>query len=177
MDLEQLKYPIGKFEGTRPATAVARGECIARICALPGNLRAAVAGLGDAQLDTPYRDGGWSVRQLGHHVADSHLNAYARVKFGLTEENHVIKAYNQSSWVATPDAALPVEVSLNLLEALHAKWAMLLERISAEQFDRKLTHPERAGQDLDLKWLLGLYSWHGEHHTAHILKLRERMGW
>jgi hypothetical protein len=100
-----------------------------------------------------------------------------RTKFALTEDNYVIKAYNQTDWVMTPDAALPVDVSLDFLDALHKKWTLMLEKLTPEQFDRSFTHPERPGQNLDVKWLLGLYAWHGEHHTAHVTKLRDRMGW
>lgn len=177
MDLEALKYPIGKYDGTRPATAEERTSRIAVIRALPAALRAAIAGLSDAQLDTPYREGGWTVRQLVHHLSDSHINAYLRTKFALTEDNFEIRPYNQSNWVNTPDGALPPEVSLQVLDAVHAKWCLLLERLSHDQFDRTMTHPERPGQTLDIKWLLGLYSWHGEHHVAHITRLRDRMGW
>jgi len=177
MDLEALKYPIGKYDGKRPATADERAERIAVIRSMPAKLRAAIAGLSDAQLDTAYRDGGWSVRQLVHHLSDSHLNAYLRTKFALTEDSFEIRPYNQTNWVNTPDGALPPEASLLVLEAIHAKWTLLLERLTPEQFDRSFTHPERPGQTLDIKWLLGLYSWHGDHHIAHITKLRERMGW
>lgn len=177
MDIEQLKYPIGKFDGRRPATAEARAAAFASLRELPSKLRAAVAGLNDAQLDTPYREGGWTVRQLVHHLADSHLNAYMRTKFALTEDDYVVKTYNQTSWVMTPDGRLPVEPSLKFLDALHEKWILLLESLSEEQYNRTFTHPERQGQTLDVKWLLGLYAWHGQHHTAHITQLRERMGW
>lgn len=177
MDIEQLKYPIGKFDGKRPDTAEERAAAIAILREQPKKLRAAVADLKDEQLDTPYRDGGWSVRQLVHHVADSHMNAYMRTKHALTEDDYVVKVYNQTNWVMTPDGALPIEPSLDLIDALHAKWTLLLERISEEQYKREFKHPERAAWHLDIKWLLGLYSWHGTHHIAHITKLRERMGW
>lgn len=177
VDIELLKYPIGKFDGKRPATAAERAESIAVLREQPNKLRAAIAGLNDRQLDTPYREGGWTVRQLVHHISDSHLNAYMRTKFALTEDNYEIRPYNQTNWVNTPDGFLEPEVSLKLLEAIHEKWILLLEKLTPEQFDRRMTHPERPGQDLDIKWLLGLYSWHGTHHIAHITKLRERMGW
>ena len=177
MDLEAQKYPIGKYDVYRPASAEERAERIAVLRALPGQLRAAIAGLNDAQLDTSYREGGWTVRQLVHHVADSHLNAYTRTKFALTEDSFEIRPYNQTNWVNTPDGSFAPELSLKLLEAIHEKWTLLLEQLTPEQFDRSMTHPERPGQQLDVKWLLGLYSWHGLHHTAHITKLRERMGW
>lgn len=177
MDIEKLKYPIGKYDGTRPKTSEERAALIEQIHRLPGELSAALAGLSVAQLDTPYREGGWTVRQLVHHIADSHMNALVRTKFALTEENHVIKAYNQTDWVNTPDATLAPEVSLKFLAALHEKWTQMLAKLTDEQFSRKLVHPERAGQDLDVNWLLALYAWHGRHHTAHITELRKRMGW
>ncbi|MCB9357509.1 MAG: putative metal-dependent hydrolase [Calditrichaeota bacterium] len=176
-DLDQLKYPLGKFDGKRPETAAERAAMIAMLREHPKAFRNAVAGLSDVQLDTPYRDGGWSVRQLVHHVSDSHMYAYMRLKHALTEDDYMIKAYNQTNWVNTPDGSFPIELSLDILDGLHEKWARLFESISAEQFDRKLEHPERPNANLDVKWLLGLYSWHGRHHTAHITKLRERMGW
>lgn len=177
MDLEALKYPIGKYDGKRPATAEDRAALIAILRAQPAKLCAAIAGLSDAQLDTPYREGGWTVRQLVHHVSDSHLNAYTRTKFALTEDDYEIRPYNQTNWVNTPDGGFPLEISLKFLEVLHEKWTLLLEKLTPEQYDRRMTHPERPGQELDVKWLLGLYAWHGTHHTAHITKLRERMGW
>ena len=177
MDIEALKYPIGRYDGKRPLTAEERAERIAVLRALPEQLRSAIAGLNDAQLNTPYREGGWSVRQLVHHLADSHLNAYLRTKFALTEEHFEIRPYNQTNWVNTPDGQFAPEMSLKLLDAIHAKWTLLLEQLTPEQYDRGFTHPERPGQQLDVKWLLGLYAWHGLHHTAHITKLRERMGW
>ncbi|MCC6476856.1 putative metal-dependent hydrolase [bacterium] len=177
MDIEKLKYPIGKYDGARPKNAAERALLIEQLRKLPGELRAAIAGLSEAQLDTPYREGGWTVRQLVHHIADSHMNALVRTKFALTEGTHAIKAYNQTDWVNTPDATLAPEVSLKFLEALHEKLTHILSNLSDTQYASELTHPERPGQELDLNWLLGLYSWHGRHHTAHITRLRERMGW
>lgn len=177
MDIETLKYPIGKFDGKRPVTKEERAAAIANLREQPKKLRAAVAGLTDEQLDTPYREGGWSVRQLVHHVSDSHMNAYMRTKHALTEDDYVVKVYNQTNWVMTPDGALPLDSSLALIDALHNKWTLLLENLTEEQYNREFTHPDRAGGHLDIKWLLGLYSWHGTHHIAHITKLRDRRGW
>jgi uncharacterized damage-inducible protein DinB len=177
MDIEKHKYPIGKYDGTRPTNREERAALIEQIRRLPGELSAALAELSDAQLDTPYREGGWTVRQLVHHIADSHMNALVRTKFALTEGNHVIKAYNQTDWVNTPDATLAPEVSLKFLAALHEKWTLMLAMLTDEQFARKLAHPDRPGQDLDVNWLLALYAWHGRHHTAHITELRKRMSW
>jgi uncharacterized damage-inducible protein DinB len=177
VDLDHQKYPIGKFDGKRPDTAEERAAMIAVLRAHPKKLRDAVAGLSDEQLDTPYREGGWTVRQLVHHICDSHMYAYIRVKHALTEDDYVIKPYHQTNWVNAPDGSLPVEYSLNVLDAVHEKWAKLFEGILPEQYHRGFAHPERPNADLDIRWLLGLYSWHGTHHIAHITKLRERMGW
>jgi uncharacterized damage-inducible protein DinB len=139
-------------------------------------MREAITGLKDNQLNTQYREGGWTVRQVVHHVPDSHLNAYIRFKWAMTEENPTIKPYDETAWAALKDSELtPVEVSLNLLESLHSRWAVLLRSLKPEDFQRKFVHPDSGPHDLD--WLLNLYSWHGNHHLAHITSLRERMGW
>ena len=171
-----LRYPIGRFETVTPgsSTITDRAAHIANIAALPANLRAAVHGLSDAQLDTPYRPGGWTVRQLVHHVADSHANAYCRIKLALTEENPTIKPYDEERWAMLPDATLPIEVSLVMLEAIHERWVTLLEALEPAQYHRLFTHPEAGGHDVD--WLLALYDWHGRHHTAHLTALRTREG-
>jgi uncharacterized damage-inducible protein DinB len=139
-------------------------------------MRRAVAGLRADQLDTPYREGGWTVRQVVHHVSDSHLNAYIRFKWALTEAAPTIKPYDETAWATLPDSLLtPVEISLTLLESLHARWTVLLRSLTAEDFQRTFNHPQSGPHDVD--WLLGLYSWHGNHHMAHITALRERMNW
>jgi len=170
--LDEFRYPIGRFDPAAPAT---RKEQIDAIRLLPERLRAAVDGLDDAQLDTPYRDGGWTVRQLVHHVADSHANAYIRFKLALTEQDPAITAYDEAAWARLEDSRLPVEVSLAFTAAVHARLVSLLESMSDADFDKTFRHPER-GQ-ITLKGNLALYSWHSKHHTAHITRLRERMGW
>ena len=171
------RYPIGPFQLTDDKlTDEQRQELIAQFAAAPARLRAAVAGLNDAQLDTPYREGGWTVRQLAHHVADSHMNGYIRVKFALTEDVPTIKPYDENTWVKLGDTpATPIETSLNLLEALHERWANLFRSLTLEEFARTFRHPELG--TLSLNRQLALYAWHGRHHTAHVTALRERMGW
>ena len=170
------RYPIGKFTPVPNLTAAQRAVCIEQIAAAPGQFRAAVAGLTAAQLDTPYRDGGWTVRQLVHHLPDSHMNAYIRFKLGLTEDAPAIKTYEEKDWAQTPEvAATPVDVSLALLEALHGRWVTLLRAMTPQQFGRTIKHPEWGTPSLDA--MLALYAWHGRHHTAHVTALRERMGW
>lgn len=174
-DLEALRFPVGRF--TPPASYTLRGReaSIEMLRLLPERLAAAVADLSTEQLDTPYREGGWTVRQVVHHVADSHANAYIRMKLALTEDWPTIKPYDEAAWAALPDSFLPVQISLNLLEALHARWTTLLKSISAEDFRRGYVHPEGGHQELDR--VLALYDWHSRHHTAHITGLRARMGW
>jgi uncharacterized damage-inducible protein DinB len=172
-----LRYPIGKFTYDGAMTDGRRAECVMRIAAAPGRLRAAVAGLDDAQLDTPNRPGGWTVRQLVHHVPDSHLNAYTRIRLALTEDTPTIKPYEEARWAELPDArAMPVEVSLALLEALHGRWVGLLQRLGPGEGARQFRHPEH-GRLITIDELLAMYAWHGEHHVAHVTGLRERMGW
>lgn len=147
------------------------------IAAAPDQLRAAVAGLSPAQLDTPYRPNGWTVRQVVHHLPDSHLNAYTRIKLALTEEEPTIKPYEEARWAELPDARTgPVELSLALLEFLHQRWLLLLRNLAAADFARQFRHPEH-GRMFALDEALALYAWHGEHHVAHITSLRRRMGW
>lgn len=175
--MTDLRYPIGPFAYAGTMTDVQRAECVARIAAAPGKLRAAAAGLDDAQLDTPYRPGGWTVRQVVHHVPDSHINAYTRFRLALTEDTPTIKPYEEARWAELPDArGLPVAVSLALLEALHARWVPLLRGLTTADAARQLRHPEH-GRLMSLDELLGLYAWHGDHHVAHITSLRGRMGW
>jgi uncharacterized damage-inducible protein DinB len=170
------RYPIGKFELPKDVTPALRQAAIDDIAATPAKVRAAVAGLSDAQLDTPYREGGWTVRQVVHHVADSHMNAYVRCRLALTETQPTMKPYEESAWANLEDArSAPVEVSLKLIEPLHERWVRLLRSMKTEQYARTLLHPEHGVKNLD--WLLFLYSWHGKHHTAHITELRKQKGW
>ena len=168
------RYPIGRWSApdADPATLAALVDDIA---AAPAALRAAVAGLDAAQLDTPYRDGGWTVRQLVHHVADSHMNAYVRVKKAITEPGAPIVAYEEKRWAELPDSTLEPEVSLQLLDALHARWVAQLRALAPADWDLTYTHPEMG--PVTLRTALGIYAWHGKHHTAHVTRLRERNGW
>jgi len=171
-DTLSLRYPIGDFS---PSEA-GRNRDIAAIAALPSALRAAVVGLVDAQLDTEYRPGGWTVRQLVHHVADSHMNAYVRVRLALTEDWPTVKPYAESRWAELADArTLPVEASLSLLEPLHRRWVALLESLSDADWQRGYVHPEMGREALGR--VIAMYAWHGRHHTAHVTALRQRMGW
>jgi len=175
--MEDLRYPIGKFAYAGSLTAGDRDACITRIAAAPARLRAAVNGLSDTQIETPYRPGGWTVRQVVHHVPDSHLNAYTRFRLALTENTPTIRPYEEALWAELPDArSAPVEISLGLLDALHLRWVLLLRQLGTEDWSRTFTHPEhRRGMTLDET--LAMYAWHGEHHVAHITALRTRMGW
>jgi uncharacterized damage-inducible protein DinB len=174
--MSDARYPIGRFTPDPNPTPETRQRHIEQISGLASRLRQAIAGLSPDQLRTPYRDGGWTVRQVVHHVPDSHLNAYIRFKWAMTEEVPTIKAYDEGAWAALKDSELtPVDVSLKLLESLHARWTVLLRSLRPEDFQRRFVHPDSGAHDLD--WLLGLYSWHGNHHVAHITSLRERMGW
>ena len=171
-----LQYPIGRFEWRGQNSADDRRRLIDAIDQTPANLRAAVEDLSDQQLDTPYRPGGWTVRQVTHHVPDSHMNAYIRFRLALTEEEPTIKPYDESRWAELADArTAPVETSLALLESLHLRWAMLLRSLSEADFARQFRHPELGIVSLDKN--LALYAWHGRHHVAHVMFLRERMGW
>jgi uncharacterized damage-inducible protein DinB len=173
---EDLRYPVGKWEPKPSLDPATRRKFINEIAATPKRLRAAVAGLTPQQWETPYREGGWTVRQVVHHVADSHMNSYVRFKLALTEEVPTIKTYEEKRWAETAEVRrTPPEVSLVLLESLHARWTELLRAMSAADFGRKLRHPEHGEMTLDA--LLSLYEWHGRHHTAHITALRKRMGW
>ncbi|HEX6041097.1 YfiT family bacillithiol transferase [Longimicrobium sp.] len=170
------RFPVGRFRVEGEIGADERAAWIEQIAQTPARLREAVAGLSDAQLDTPYRDGGWTVRQVVHHLPDSHLNAYTRVKLGLTETDPVIKPYDEGAWALLDDSRdTPVEVSLTLLEALHARWVVLLRSLPDDAWSRTVQHPENGRMRLD--YVLGLYAWHGRHHVAHVTGLRERMGW
>ena len=170
------RYPIGKFNMQGENTPERRRESIARIAALPARFRAAVADLAPEQLDTPYRDGGWTVRQLIHHLPDSHMNAYVRFKLALTEDNPTVKTYEEALWAQLPDSRdTPPEVSLAILDALHTRWAGLLGALDDAHWRRTLHHPEWG--DIGLETVVAQYAWHGDHHVAHVVALRERMGW
>jgi hypothetical protein len=169
------RYPIGKFERPAAATAELRSEWLDTLEALPARLRAAVAGLSEEQLDTPYRPGGWTVRQVVHHVADSHMNSFIRFRLALTEEEPTVKPYNEAKWALLKDAELPVEVSLKLVDGVHHRMVVMLRSLSPEDFERKFRHPQLGLMDLNGN--LALYAWHGRHHVAHITALRDRMGW
>ena len=173
--LEALKYPVGRFEYDKQPTPHKRSMWLTSVEALPANMREAVSGLSDGQLDTPYREGGWTIRQVVHHVADSHMNAYVRLKLALTEREPAIKPYEEALWAELPDSRLSVEVSLELIDALHARWIVLLRSMRDEAFARTWKHPEHGIRDLD--FLLQLYAWHSRHHVGHVRSLRERMRW
>ena len=200
--IKDERYPIGKFMPPGDITPGQREIWINEIAALPENFRAALDGLNDDQLDTPYREGGWTLRQVAHHLPDSHLNAFIRFKWALTEDLPTIKAYDESLWADLPDVEnTPVETSLHLLEALHQRWVALLKNLSDADYKRAFIHPEFLPDPMQLSskastdWLsksesgdtppyifllekvLGLYAWHGKHHTAHITALRDRLGW
>lgn len=174
--MEDLRYPIGKYE-PKPYSNSLKEEWLAAIRFLPEAIEHAISNLDADQIHTPYRDGGWTVHQLVHHVADSHMNAYCRFKLGLTENNPTIKPYDENRWVATADVTnLPINISITLLHALHSKWYELLKSLTEADFKRTVFHPEQQKQ-LTLWELLGSYAWHSRHHTAHITALRERKGW
>ncbi len=169
------RYPIGKFEQPAKITPEDRLGAIAVLAELPEMLRNAVDGLDFGQLNTPYREGGWTVRQLVHHVADSHMNAYIRFRLGLTEDWPIIKPYDEKSWATLHDSIGPVEWSLELIESLHARWVMMLQSLSEEQWARGYRHPESGDTPLDVAALS--YAWHSRHHVAHITRLRVHEGW
>jgi len=170
------RYPIGKFTPPADYTADLRASFVRDIAAAPAALRAAVEGLTSEQRLTPYRDGGWTVAQVVHHVADSHMHAYARMKFAATEEVPTIKAYNEGIWANFPDAAdADVDPSLRLIESLHARWARFLGELPQADYGRGLMHPERGPMTIDR--MVALYAWHGRHHAAHITELRKLKGW
>lgn len=170
------RYPIGKYLPPTGVTPAMRLEAIHQIRTAPEKIRAASSGLNDAQLETPYREGGWTVRQLVHHIADSHMNAYIRWRLALTETAPTIKTYEESDWARLEDAAhAPIEVSLNLLTPLHERWVRLLRSVKDHEFARTFVHPDHGERTLD--WMLFLYAWHGNHHTAHITELRKQKGW
>jgi len=171
-----LRFPIGPFNFSGTLSVEERQRLIDQIAATPEQMWAAVAGLNDEQLDTEYRPGGWTVRQVVHHVPESHLNSYTRFKLAITEDEPVIKPYFEDRWANLEDARVaPIELSLKLLEALHARWVWFLRTLKTSDFQRTFRHPELGVVSLDKN--VALYAWHGAHHVAHITSLRERMGW
>jgi len=174
--MEDLRFPIGKFHYDGPPSPAQKQAFLEEVAQTPAKLRAAIAGLNDTQFDTPYRPGGWTVRQVVHHVPDSHVNSYVRFKLALTEEEPTIKTYAEDRWAELPDnKETPVEVSLTLLDSLHDRWVRLLRSLGPEQWKRTFRHPELG--PMTLEKTLALYAWHGKHHVAHITELRKRMSW
>jgi uncharacterized damage-inducible protein DinB len=171
------RYPIGKYE-PQPFSVELKSQWINDIRFLPNDMEIAIQNLDEFQLDTPYREGGWTLRQVVHHVADSHMNAYIRFKLALTEDTPTIKPYREAEWAMLPDTfKVPVNVSLTLLHALHRRWTAINENISEEQFaNKRVFHPEQ-GKQMTLWHLLGMYVWHGKHHLAHINRLKEQENW
>jgi uncharacterized damage-inducible protein DinB len=174
-DLDDPRFPIGRFSPPASSLPGVRAAHIQTLRLLPERLRAAVSGLNDSQLDTPYRDGGWTVRQVVHHVPDSHMNCYVRFKLALTEDWPTIKGYDEAAWAKLPDSRMAVEVSLGLVATLHGRWVALLETLSEDDFQKGYEHPQMGRQNL--AQVLALYDWHSRHHTAHITSLRARQGW
>lgn len=176
MSDEALRYPIGRLQKQSEYSAAERRELIDRLAAQPAKLRAALHGLTDAQLDAPYRPGGWTIRQVVHHMADSHINAYIRVKLGITETKPTVKPYDQDAWVQLADiAGTSPDVSLAILDGVHARLVAVLRSLSDEQFRRVLHHPENG--DMTIDDVLAMYAWHGDHHIGHVTGARERAGW
>jgi hypothetical protein len=170
-----LSYPVGRFDKTATWTAESRRAAIESIATLPANMRAAVSGLTEAQLDTAYRPGGWTVRQLVHHVADSHMNGYIRTKLALTENTPTIKPYEQDAWAQLPDSRLPIELSLAILDSVHQRWTVIVRSMKDEDFTRTFVHPDMGPLNLDTH--VHLYGWHSRHHVAHVTALRETERW
>ena len=174
--MENQQYPIGKFSLDKEPTAEKRRVWARAIAEMPRNLRQALAGLSPSQVDTPYRDGGWTVRQVVHHLADSHMNSFIRIKLALTETNPTIKPYDQNAWTLLADAAgADVGLSVSILEGLHGRWGLLLGNLQPKDYERTFLHPENGPTTIDRA--VQIYSWHSLHHVAHITSLRERQGW
>lgn len=174
--MSDLSYPIGKYEPVSGLSADKRAALIDDVASTPARMRAAVAGLDDAQLDTHYRPGGWTVRQVVHHVADSHMNCLIRFKLALTEDEPTIKPYAEGLWAELDDTRVaPIDMSLEILDGVHRRWDVVLRAMKPDEFARRFRHPERGTVTLDDT--LGLYAWHGRHHVAHITRLRDREGW
>lgn len=175
-ELDQLRYPLGQHAKPEMITVTLLKEYVSAIENFPEWLAEEVKGLSKEQFDTPYRPGGWSVRQLVHHCADSHMNAFIRFKLSLTEEAPLIKPYLEARWAELPDSRMPVAVSLQLLAGLHSRWAFLLKSLSTTKLEKTYVHPEH-GTSFRLDEAMSLYAWHCRHHLAHIISLKERMGW
>jgi hypothetical protein len=174
--MSDLRFPIGRFEFPATVSQSQRLAWIDEVAATPAQMRAAVAGLNDAQLATPYRDGGWTVNQVVHHVPESHMNAYVRFKLALTEDQPTIKPYDEARWAQTGEVqTTPIDISLTLLESLHDRWVRLLRTLTPGEWQLKFNHPESGVHTLEE--YLALYAWHGKHHVAHVTALRRRMGW
>jgi uncharacterized damage-inducible protein DinB len=174
-DLDDLRYPLGKFKPPATITAVDRSHALETIAELPSLLREALRGLDSDQKNTPYREGGWTVRQVVHHVADSHMTAFHRVRRALTEDNPTIPGYDEKAFSVLPDAAAPTEWSMEVIEALHARWVMMLQGLAEPQWQRTMNHVERGVSTIEAATLL--YAWHSRHHLAHITHLRAALGW
>jgi hypothetical protein len=175
-DAPDLRYPVGRYQPPASITAEHRQEWIDTLAHTPAKLRSAVKELAGEQLDTPYRPGGWTIRQVVHHFPDSHMNSYMRFRLALTEDEPVIKPYHENLWAELTDAqTAPIEASLELFDGLHRRWVALLSKLTPEQFQRTFRHPEIGVRNLE--WTLGLYDWHCRHHLAHIENTRERLGW
>ena len=174
--MTDLRYPIGKFSYDGTLTADQKRDFLNDVAAAPAKLRAAIKGLSEGQLDAPYRPGGWTVRQVVHHMPDSHMNSYVRFKLALTEDEPTIKPYAEDRWAELPDTkTTPLEVSLTLLDSLHDRWVRLLRSLTAEEWKRTFRHPDLG--PMTLEKALALYAWHGRHHVSHITELRARQGW
>ena len=174
--MDNLRYPIGKYI-VQPFTDILLQQWLNDIKFLPLHLENAILNLDDMQLETPYREGGWTIKQVVHHVADSHMNAYIRFKLGLTEDKPVIKPYDESAWAEMIDTKkIAINVSLTLLHALHVRWLEILKNMSGSDLEKTVIHPEHK-KEMTIWELLGMYAWHGKHHVAHITGLRERMNW
>jgi hypothetical protein len=171
-----LRYPIGRFKAVMPVTHELRGAAIDALEGFPARMREAVTGLSDAQLDTPYRPQGWTVRQVVHHVADSHMNALIRVKLALTEDTPTIKPYDENAWARLGDMSLPIRVSLELLDGIHTRWVAVYRAMTEDQFAKSFLHPQH-GTRMTLNHHLQEYAWHSRHHVAHVTELRRREGW
>lgn len=173
---EEMRYPIGKCDLHREFSEERKESWIGQIAATPAKLREAVSGLSEEQLNTPYRPGGWTIRQVVHHIPDSHMNSYIRFKLALTENQPTIKTYQEDKWAELADSqTTPIETSLNLLDSLHARWVNLLRSMDTRDFERSMTHPDLGPHSLFTA--LGIYAWHGRHHVAHITALSARNGW
>ena len=174
--MEDLRYPVGRFDRHAPLPAGGRHALINSLATVPARLEDALSSLTDNQLDTPYREGGWTVRQVTHHLPESHMNAYIRMKWGLTEDVPTIKTYHEERWAELPDGrTAPIAASVELLTAIHRRWVIMLESMEDKDYLRAIRHPELG--EMDLLTLLKMYEWHGRHHIAHVLNLRQRMRW